>query len=55
MVPIISPELWVKTAQFIPSSVLYSVNPVYLGLALNDRYSDITVEECGSAMLKHLK
>jgi len=41
MVPIIPPELWVRTAQFIPSSVLYSVNPVFLDLALNDRYSDI--------------
>ena len=58
MVPTLPPELWLMIAQFIPSSVLrnlYSVDPVFLDLALNDRYSDITVEECGSATLKHLK
>jgi len=58
MTPTIPPEIWLRTAQFIPSSILrnlYSVNPVFLDLALNERYSDITLEMRGSAMLKRLK
>jgi len=62
MVPIIPPELWIRTAQFIPSSILrnlYSVNPVFLDLALNDRYSDINLSGGWTAakteLLKHLK
>jgi len=58
MTPNIPPEIWLRTAQFIsPSTIrnLYSVNPVFLYLALNDRYSDITLKMCGSATLKHLK
>ena len=62
MVPIMPPELWVRTAHFIPSSVLrnlYSVNPVFLDLALNDRYSDINLAVPWTAattkFLKHLK
>jgi len=62
MVPIIPPELWMRTAQFIPSSVLrnlYSVNSVFLDLALDDRYSDINLAVCWTAettkLLKHLK
>jgi len=62
MVPIISPELWLRTAQFIPSNVLqnlYSVNPVFLDLALNHRYSDINLVRPWDAettkLLKHLK
>ncbi|KIJ08757.1 hypothetical protein PAXINDRAFT_18117 [Paxillus involutus ATCC 200175] len=59
MIPTIPPEIWLMTAQFIPPSILrnlYSVNPVFLDLALNDRYSDIQL--CGrwtAAMTEHFK
>jgi len=62
MTPTIPPEIWLRTAWFIPSSIrrnLYSVNPVFLDLALNDRYSDINLAICWTAattkLLKHLK
>jgi len=51
-----------RTAQFIPSSILqtlYSVNPVFLHLALNERYRDIDLTKCWTAAtakyLEHLK
>jgi len=62
MVPAIPPEIWITTAEFIPSSILrnlYSVNPVFLHLALNDKYSDINLAVTWSPQtakyLKHLK
>ena len=62
MVPITPPELWLRTAEFIPSRVLrnlYSVSPVFLDLALNDRYSDVNLYVCWTVVttkyLKHLK
>ena len=62
MVPTIPPEIWLRTAQFIPSDILqtlYSVNPVFLYLALNDRYSEINLAipwtEATPKYLKHLK
>lgn len=62
MVPAIPPEIWLRTAQFIPSNILrnlYSVNPVFLYLALNDRYSDINLAirwtTTMTKELKHLK
>ncbi|KIL62020.1 hypothetical protein M378DRAFT_807280 [Amanita muscaria Koide BX008] len=61
MVPTIPPELWLRTAQFIPASILrnlYSVNPVFLDLALNGRYTDINLAVQWTApttkLLKHL-
>ncbi|KAF8837167.1 hypothetical protein BDN67DRAFT_228818 [Paxillus ammoniavirescens] len=61
MVPTILPEICLWMAQFIPSSIrrnLHSVNPVFLDLALNDRYSDIQFFGCWTAVtakyLEHL-
>ncbi|KIJ12477.1 hypothetical protein PAXINDRAFT_101193 [Paxillus involutus ATCC 200175] len=61
MIPTIPPELWLRTAWFIPSSIrrdLYPVNPVFLDLALNDRYSDINLAirwtTATTKQLKHL-
>jgi len=63
MVPTIPPELWMRTAQFIPSSVLrnlYSVNSVFLDLALNDKYNAIDLSAIRwtattTKLLRHLK
>ena len=59
MAPIIPPELWLRVAQFIPASVLrnlYSVNPVFLDLALNERYREINFAiGWTDTTLKHLK
>lgn len=51
-----------RTAQFIPSSVLrnlYSVNSVFLDLALNDKYNAIDLSVHWTAtttkLLGHLK
>ena len=62
MVPTLPPEIWVTTAQFIPSSILrnlYSVNPVFLQLALNERYSAVDLTESWTPSttkyIKHLK
>ena len=62
MVPTIPPEIWLRTAQFIPSSILrnlYSVNLVFLNLALNGRYNDTNLAIRWTATmakeLKHLK
>ena len=62
MAPTIPPELWMRTAQFIPSSVLrnlYSVNSVFLDLALNDKYNAIDLSVHWTAtttkLLGHLK
>jgi hypothetical protein len=63
MVPTIPPELWMRTAQFIPSSVLrnlYSVNSLFLDLALNDRYNAIDLSAIDwtattTKLLVHLK
>jgi len=59
MVP---PEIWIATAHFIPSSTLrnlYSVNSVFLNLALDIRYSDILLTVSWTRntakYLKHLK
>ncbi|KIM81879.1 hypothetical protein PILCRDRAFT_8529 [Piloderma croceum F 1598] len=55
---IIPPEIWLRTAWFIPSSILrnlYSVNLVFLDLALNDRYCDINLAiHWTAATTKHL-
>ncbi len=62
MVPAIPPEIWLRTAEFIPSRILrnlYSVNGVFLDLALNDRYSDVNLAigwtGATTKYLKHLK
>jgi hypothetical protein len=62
MVPTIPPEIWLRTAQFILSDILqtlYSVNPVFLYLALNDRYREINLAIPWTAAtpkyLEHLK
>jgi len=62
MAPTIPPEIWLRTAKFIPLSTLktlYSVNPVFLHLALNDMYSEINLAIPWTAAttkyLNHLK
>ena len=62
MVPIVPPEIWLRVAQFIPTSVLrnlYSVNRIFLDLALNERYNDINLAISRSPettkKLKHLR
>ncbi|KIM37756.1 hypothetical protein M413DRAFT_30682 [Hebeloma cylindrosporum] len=60
MVPVsIPPEIWLKTAQFIPSNILqtlYSVNPVFLDIALNEKYSQISLAgQCTPTTPKYLK
>jgi len=62
IVPTIPPELWMRMAQFIPSSILqnlYSVNSVFLDLTLNDKYNAIDLSVHWTAMttklLRHLK
>jgi hypothetical protein len=62
MVPIIPPELLMRTAQFLPSSVLrnlYSVNSVFLDLALTVKYNAIDLSVHWTAtttkLLGHLK
>lgn len=59
MVSSIPPEIWLSVAQFIPSNVLrnlYSVNRVFLDLALNETYNDIDLAIlCSLAVTKKLK
>jgi len=62
MVPTIPPELWMRMAQFIPLSILqnlYSMNSLFLDLALNVKYNAIDLSVPWTVMttklLGHLK